>query len=122
MGFCGDVSCLCILVGREKSIGRKYKIITIAQLDNRLQNSSFVNQTQSAILQYNSQSHTPVLLGLTAGWMAGSHTRTNTHTYTNESDFKKPGVCRPAAGRCAPGLKITVDSNVRVFALNNVAA
>ena len=38
-----DVSCLCILVGREESIGRKYKGITMVQWDNHLQNSSFVN-------------------------------------------------------------------------------
>ena len=34
------------LVGREESIGREYKGITIAQWDNRLQNGIFVNRTQ----------------------------------------------------------------------------
>ena len=40
-----DVTCLRILVGREESIGRKYKGITMAQWDNRLQNNNiFINQ------------------------------------------------------------------------------
>ena len=38
MECCRDVCCLCILVGREESIGMKYKGITIAHWDNHLQN------------------------------------------------------------------------------------
>ena len=45
-----DVTCLRILVGREESIGRKYKGITMAQWDNRLQNNIFVNRTLLAIV------------------------------------------------------------------------
>ena len=33
------------LVGREESIERKYKEITMVQWDNRLQNGIFVNRT-----------------------------------------------------------------------------
>ena len=36
-----DITCLGMLV---ESIGRKYKGITMAQWDNRLQNNIFVNQ------------------------------------------------------------------------------
>ena len=46
MECCGDVCYLCILVGREESNGTKYKGITIAHWDNRLQNAIFVNRTQ----------------------------------------------------------------------------
>ena len=46
MECCRDVCCLRILVGREESNGRKYKGITIVQLDNRLQNAIFVNRAQ----------------------------------------------------------------------------
>ena len=46
MECCHDVCCLQILVGREESIGTKYKEITIAHRDNRLQNDSFVNRTK----------------------------------------------------------------------------
>ena len=42
-----DVTCLSILMGREESIERKYKGITIAQWDNRLQN---INRTSLAIV------------------------------------------------------------------------
>ena len=63
-----DVCCLRILVGREESIGTKYKGITIAQWDNRLQNGSFVNWTQlvSVILE----ALHPALPELAAGWLA----------------------------------------------------
>ena len=37
-----DVTCLRILVCREECTGRKYKGITMAQWDNRLQNNIFV--------------------------------------------------------------------------------
>ena len=46
MECCRDVCCLRILVGREESIAMKYKGITIAHWDNRLQNAIFVNQMQ----------------------------------------------------------------------------
>ena len=53
----------------EKSIGRKYKGITMAQWDNRLQNSSFGcgKPLFSVIFKALDQ----VQLGLTVGWQAG---------------------------------------------------
>ena len=49
MECCRNVSCLRILVGREESNGRKYKGITIAHRDNRLQNAIFVSRTDVTV-------------------------------------------------------------------------
>ena len=75
MEFCRDVCCLHILVGREESIGTKYKGITIAQWDNRLQNGSFVNQRCKLLFSIILEALHPVLpvlmTGRQTGWLAG---------------------------------------------------
>ena len=59
-------------MGREESIGRKYKGITIAQWDNRLQNGSFVNRIhRKLLLSAFLEALHPALPGLTAGWLVG---------------------------------------------------
>ena len=41
-----------------------------------------------------------------------AHTYAYTHRLLHESNFKKPGTHRPAAGACLPGLKIRYCPNL----------
>ena len=79
-------------MGREESIGRKYKGVTIAQWDDRLQNGSFVNRIhRKLLLSAFLEALHPALLGLTAGWLVGctaDKLKVNVWIFKNCCSFK----------------------------------
>ena len=67
MECCRDVYCLRMLVGREESIGMKYRGTTIVQWDNRLQNGIGCSKLLFSVIL---KALHPALAGLTAGWLS----------------------------------------------------